>query len=495
MTALSVIMSGRLAGTATAEGWAASTRVGFVYDPEYLKWPDATPLSVSVPLREGRHEIGVWLDGLVSDNSAVRDRWQVEHKTPTTRAIDLLASPVGRDCAGAVQFCPEEDIDEMLRRGGGMRPLSQRRVARMIERLREDEAAWSQGEPDAAFSLGGAQAKTALRYDRGRWWLPYDDSPTTHILKPGVGRFSDSDLIEHLCQRAAVLLGIDAAETECVRVQGNQALLVTRYDRIVAQDGEYRRVHQEDMCQALAVSTARKYQKDGGPGVGEIAGLLWTTSSDPEADVRLFRDALIYNWVIAGTDAHAKNYGLLLHEGSVRLAPLYDICSALPYRNLIDPGRNLSVGQLKLAMKLGRDYTIHKADYRPAWERTSRALALPADETLDRAEQLSTGIADAVEEAIEEMPQQLPSSEHVRLLYKEVKQRARHCRFLRHMSSPSQYAKLTPGNDSGLSFPKTGAEVLTADRPVARKRCTHIGERSNKRCVKPPGHRPPHRYK
>lgn len=494
MTALSVVMSGRLAGVATAEGWAASTRVGFVYDPEYLKWPKATPLSVSAPLREGRHEIGVWLDGLLSDNSAVRDRWQSEHQTPTTRAIDLLASPVGRDCAGAVQFCPAEGIDEMLARGGGMRPLSQRRVARMIERLREDEAAWSQGEPDTAFSLGGAQAKTALRYDRGRWWLPYDDSPTTHILKPGVGQFPDSDLIEHLSQRIAALLGIDAAETECVQVQGKHALLVTRYDRVMAPDGEYRRVHQEDMCQALAVSTARKYQKHRGPGVSEIAGLLWTTSSDPETDVRLFRDALIYNWIIAGTDAHAKNYGLLLHEGSVRLAPLYDICSALPYRSLINPPKTVSVGQLTLAMKSGRDYTIHKADYRPAWERTSQALALPADETLDRAEQLSMGIADAVEEAIEEMPPQLRSSEHVRLLQKEVMQRAAHCRFLRHMSSPSRYAKLTPGTDSGLSFRQTGAEALPADRPVARRRCTHIGERSNERCVKPPGHKPPHRY-
>jgi len=34
--------------------------------------------------------------------------------------------------------------------------------------------------------------------------------------------------------------------------------------------------------------------------------------------------------LIAGTDAHAKNYSLLLAADQVRLAPLCDIVSALP---------------------------------------------------------------------------------------------------------------------------------------------------------------------
>ena len=47
--------------------------------------------------------------------------------------------------------------------------------------------------------------------------------------------------------------------------------------------------------------------------------------------VRRFADALAWNWIIGGTDAHAKNYSLLLSGSDVRLAPLYDIASALPY--------------------------------------------------------------------------------------------------------------------------------------------------------------------
>ena len=40
---------------------------------------------------------------------------------------------------------------------------------------------------------------------------------------------------------------------------------------------------------------------------------------------------LIFNWLIAGTDAHAKNFSLLIAPGpQIRLAPLYDLASALP---------------------------------------------------------------------------------------------------------------------------------------------------------------------
>ena len=492
MAALSVVMSGRFAGVATADGSAASLRAGFEYDSGYLALPDATPLSVSVPLQPGRHEVGVWLDGLLSDNYMVRERWQTEHQTPTTRAIDLLACPVGRDCAGAVQFCPEGEMGAMLARGGGSRELSQRRVAGMIDTLRKDETAWSQGTADSAFSLAGAQAKTALRYDRGRWWLPYGDSPTTHILKPGIRRFPDNEIIEHISQRAAVLLGIDAAETQCVKVRGQSALLVTRYDRLVTQAGECRRVHQEDVCQALGVPVTRKYQNKQGPDVRRVAGLLWANSSYPETDVRLFRDALIYNWLIVGPDAHAKNYSLLLNRTEVRLAPLYDVCSILPYRDVIERGKTIPVRYLKLAMKIGQDYTIHKSDYRPAWERTSQALGLAPQETLTRAEELAQRVSSAVEQAIDETPQRMRSSRFVAQLQKEIKQRADHCQFVQYMHSPSTYAKLTPGKDTELSF-RTTSET-GANRPVTRNRCTHIGERSGKRCRLSPGHRPPHRY-
>ena len=66
--------------------------------------------------------------------------------------------------------------------------------------------------------------------------------------------------------------------------------------------------------------------------------------------VERFFDALVWNWLIGGTDAHAKNYSLLIANGQVRLAPLYDVASTLPY--------GTHERKLKLAMKIGGDYRV-----------------------------------------------------------------------------------------------------------------------------------------
>jgi len=47
---------------------------------------------------------------------------------------------------------------------------------------------------------------------------------------------------------------------------------------------------------------------------------------------------------------HAKNYSLLLAADQVRLAPLYDIASALPY--------GAHERKLRFAMKIGADYQV-----------------------------------------------------------------------------------------------------------------------------------------
>ena len=62
-----------------------------------------------------------------------------------------------------------------------------------------------------------------------------------------------------------------------------------------------------------------------------------------------------------------------------------------------NPGRSEPLRRLTLAMKVRRDYTIHKADYRAAWKHTSQALGLPTQETLTRAEELAKGLSSATE--------------------------------------------------------------------------------------------------
>lgn len=54
---------------------------------------------------------------------------------------------------------------------------------------------------------------------------------------------------------------------------------------------------------------------------------------------------LFSNVLIGGTDAHAKNYSLLLSGNGALLAPMYDVASGLPYELLRRHG--------KLAMGIG----------------------------------------------------------------------------------------------------------------------------------------------
>jgi serine/threonine-protein kinase HipA len=80
--------------------------------------------------------------------------------------------------------------------------------------------------------------------------------------------------------------------------------------------------------------------------------LLRQYSTHPDEDVQIFLDVIAFNWLIAGTDGHAKNYALLLGgQGAVRLAPFYDLASVLPYQRITH-------NKAKLAMGIGGEYRL-----------------------------------------------------------------------------------------------------------------------------------------
>lgn len=114
-----------------------------------------------------------------------------------------------------------------------------------------------------------------------------------------------------------------------MRFKDEIAIVIERYDRQHAGN-EIIRVHQEDVCQALGLTPTKKYQNEGGPSPANIVELLRAYSTDRVADVDTFVAVIGFNWLIAGTDAHAKNFSLLLSAPHVRLAPLYDVASILP---------------------------------------------------------------------------------------------------------------------------------------------------------------------
>lgn len=383
--------AGAVAGTLTRE---SGGRLRFDYDREYRDMPDATPLSLSMPTQVSSHghaAVAAWLRGLLPDNEAVLRRW-ARHFHASMSPFSLLGTPVGEDCPGAVRFVAPDRVDAALRRTGSVEWLSDGEVARRLSDLRSDSTAWLGGGFTGQFSLAGAQSKTALFYEDGRWGQPSGSLPTTHILKPAVAGLNGHNINEHLCLDAASRVGLIAARSRIARFEEETAVVLTRYDRLPGSaKGGVGRVHQEDVCQALGVLPERKYENEGGPGVAAVVRLFRNAMPVREAQdaVGRFVDALIWNWLIAGTDAHAKNYSLLLAGRQVRLAPLYDVASALPY--------GAHERKLRLAMKIGGDYRVHP--FGNPWPAAARDLSLDADVLLSRVRELAAAAPDAFADA------------------------------------------------------------------------------------------------
>lgn len=369
----------------------AKGRLTFTYARAWPEADEAYPLSLSMPLAAAVHGPDVvepFLWGLLPDNEAVLDRWARKFQV-SARSPFALISNVGEDCAGAVQFVRPERLNE-VRSGAADKVewLDVTDIAARLRTLREDHAAWRLPRDTGQFSLAGAQPKTALLFDNGRWGIPSGRLPTTHILKPPTGHFDGHAENEHVCLALARALGIPAAASRIARFGDEIAIVVERYDR-VRIGNDIVRVHQEDICQALAVLPVRKYQNEGGPSVAAIVELLRTHSSERADDVETFIDAIGFNWLIAGTDAHAKNYSLLLSSGPrVRLAPLYDVASILPYDEF-------DTQKLKLSMKVGGEYRLHDVGLRQ-WRKLAQEVRIDEGRLIDRLAAMAKQVPDAV---------------------------------------------------------------------------------------------------
>ena len=402
---------------------ARGGRLQFVYEEAWRRSPGAVPLSLSMPLaaREHGHDaIDAFLWGLLPDSEAVLRRWGSRFQVSARNAYALMAH-VGEDCAGAVRFVRPERLDEAAAPPAGIEVdwLTEADVASRLRTLRPDRAASRIPQDTGQFSLAGAQPKTALLRLDGRWGVPRGWTPTTHILKPRSEEFDGHVENEHLCLALARRLGLPAAGSEVLWFEDEPAIVIERYDRLLtaslavvageAGDGRRAealtalaktqpilRVHQEDLCQALGLPPTRKYQAEGGPTPAAVAGVLRSHSSRPADDIGAFVDALAFNWLIGGTDGHAKNYSLL-HAGAgrVRLAPLYDLGSALPYFHMEERG-------LKLAMKIGGEYRLPNIDSR-RWRKLAEELAIDPDETISRVANLADRLPDELEGVANEM--------------------------------------------------------------------------------------------
>ena len=425
---LTIIADGRVMGEIRKDKRA---RLTLAYDEDWRQAEDAYPLSLSMPLIVAQHEhakIEPWLWGLLPDNEFILARWGQRFQISSRNPFAML-SHVGEDCAGAIQIVQPERADKLLSQPAGqVEWLDDKEIAERIRILRKDQSAWRMARDAGQFSLAGARPKTALLFENGRWGVPTGRAPTTHIIKPPIDAYYDGHAEnEHICLALARALGLPAALSHVRAFEGEVAIVVARYDRInVAKT--IRRLHQEDMCQALGVLPTGKYENEGGPDAQTIVQLLRTYSSRPIDDVWTFIQALAFNWLIGGTDAHAKNYSVLIGaDARVRLAPLYDMASALPY--------DVEAKKLRLAMRIGGKYRLEAITQRH-WNKLAAIVRLDEEQLRMRCLDLTERLPDAVTAVIKTAQTDGLDNTILQRLSTALIARASHCRKIL-MASPS----------------------------------------------------------
>jgi serine/threonine-protein kinase HipA len=392
-SALAVILEGAPIGRVER---TRSNVLRFTYDDTTLASTRLTPLSLSMPRGGRRRFVGERVEGflraLIPESDGALAALARQHRGLDRHDLLSVLDAIGKDCPGAVQFCAPDGLEEVLARSGRLVPVSPADIEQRLAELRLDESAsWTMREEH--WSLGGTQAKFALRREGDAWFEADGAQPTTHILKPGVRGLRSQSVVEHVSMRAAAQCGVSVAPTEHLEFKSESAVVIARFDR--RRDGSRLvRLHQEDLCQALGVS--EKYEEHGGPSAHDVIELLRERSrnkADAEANVSRFVDQLVYNTVVAAPDAHARNYAVLLEGERVTLAPAFDVATGLAYD---------VVGERRLSMSIGGEFRAEKIGRRN-WVAFATENGIDSGRVIARVHELAEHVPAAMLAALDEI--------------------------------------------------------------------------------------------
>lgn len=400
--------------------WIAGKRAGELSQNEfgalsfaYLRDYRGVPLSSAMPLstRTYRDKIlRLYLWGLLPEDQATREHVAADAGISPGNPFALLGV-IGLDCPGAVQFCSPNSRSH---RGESLIPISDCEIAKRLRAGRKEGSSWIAGSEH--WSLGGQQNKFALRRRGSEWFSCEGAAATTHIFKSGVTGLSHQALNECVCMRLAAACGIDSAHVEYLEFEDDEgiepAIVIERYDRIESGGG-VSRLHQEDFCQALGCLPQNKYTMYGGPGCPESIKLLQSTGVEARGNVARFLQMLFFNYLIAATDAHAKNYSLMLEQsGAHRVAPMYDVASIAPYIGA-DEWRNKPP---KLAMSIGGENRVGCVSMGNIKRMVEHCRLDDMGVTVDGCIRLLTLYADLIPEKLETVFNELEETSSARVV-------------------------------------------------------------------------------
>jgi serine/threonine-protein kinase HipA len=372
---------------------AADGSLSLRYAEPWLQTDGAFPLSVTMPLRGETYPsdvISPWLANLLPEE---------EELTAMTRSLgldraDVLAvlEEIGGDTAGALSFGEATD-----RGRWSYTPLTtfygiddqQDALEHHFEDL--GRRPFLVGEEGVRQSLAGGQKKSALAVlgpdgapvlrlpqEGDVLAIPLNGAPSTLIVKPDHPNLPGITENEVWCLHMAKAIGIEAAQATILKSSKRTAIGVLRYDRRVGRSGQLLRLHQEDFAQANGLPPGRKYERGTLRGL-DLKTLLETGRHVSATDALALLDQVIFNILVANTDAHAKNYSLILPVGvAPRLAPIYDVSTVLSWPHVVKTYAQSIGGKKRRPDSIAGRH----------WEALAREVGYRPTEVKSRVEQL-----------------------------------------------------------------------------------------------------------
>lgn len=327
-------------------GWLgfddATARYAFRYAPDWLTWIERFALSPQLPLTDAppqsleAHSVVVrqFFENLLPEGRLLEEV-AASLRISKTNVAGVLAS-IGRETAGALRIAIEGSVPT----SGAPREVS---TDELSQRIRErPEMPFSSWDGRVRLSIAGYQDKLAVIENGERWSLPDGEASSTHILKIDPKGQEQLNLTsnEFITMRLAAAAGLAAAPVRLRRIP-EPVLVVERFDRRCAANGEVERIHIIDGCQALGLPAAFKYERQHGHGehVAHMrdgaslpkffALLIPGVATQPAADRQRLLRWVIFQALVGNSDAHAKNLSFFSSYGGLALAPAYDLVSVL----------------------------------------------------------------------------------------------------------------------------------------------------------------------
>lgn len=269
-----------------------------------------------------------------------RTRLAEQRGVDESEELELLAA-AGHDLIGALEVLPPSNVPREvleLHSTQGLEPLQPNAVESPV---------------DDGFSAGGFVTKFSMVHEGRRYVIRRGTDAGDILAKLPSTNYPDMVRNEATCYRLAEAVGIRTCgatarpigELELpVSVPFEEYLNVPRFDRKRMPDGSHRRIHFEELTQALGEDPKHKYKNLPAAIVYLLNTLKGSGTSNVQELDEVFRRWTVYA-LMGNTDAHGKNWGFVYGDGiNPQLAPAYDLVCVSAYFDPANP-RSLAINR------------------------------------------------------------------------------------------------------------------------------------------------------